>query len=66
VGEGDLRFEASELGAEAVVEAVAERQRPHVGAVDVEAVGIGEARRIAIAGAEDQHDLLAAAQPAAV
>jgi hypothetical protein len=39
-GDRNLALEAGELGTEAVVDAAAERQRAHVGARDVEPVGV--------------------------
>ena len=52
VGEGDLGLEPGERGAEAVVDAVAERDVPgSVRTADVEPVGVGEDTGIAV-GAE--------------
>ena len=56
--EGDLRLEASQVGAEAKVHAVAERQMPIVATIDVEAQRIGEPQRIVVRGSEVQHDQL--------
>src|SRR5689334_11191772 len=53
----DLRFHAREVGAEAEVDAAAEGEVAIVGACDVEAVGIGKARRIAVGGVQHRPDL---------
>src|SRR5262245_57708944 len=57
-GDGDLALDAGELGAEAEMDAAAERQGADVGARDVEAVGVGIGGGIAVGGAEQaQHRL---------
>ena len=51
-GDGDLGFDAGELGAEAEMDAAAERQRADVAARNVEPIGVGIDRGIAVGGAE--------------
>src|ERR1700752_1346193 len=56
--EGHLRLEAREVGAEAVVRPEAEREVAIVAARDVEALGVGEDRLVAIRRAEPADDEL--------
>ena len=51
-GEDQLGFETRELRAEAMMDAAAERHRPDVLAADIERVGIGVLRRIAVGRAQ--------------
>src|SRR5205814_6820735 len=56
--EGDLTLGSGQRGAEAVVDAEAERQVAVVGPPDVEALRIGELGGIAVGGREEQDRLL--------
>ena len=55
-GEDQLGLEAGKLGAQAMVDAAAERHRPDVLAADIEPVGIGILRRIAVGRAQQGDD----------
>jgi hypothetical protein len=61
-GDRNLALDAGELGTEAVVDAAAERQRAHVGARDVEPVGVGVDGGVAIGRTEQAYDRLALGQ----
>ena len=59
VGEGDVRFQPGEGGAETMMDAVAEGNVKIGGAAEVEAVGRGELGWIPVGRAEERHDALA-------
>jgi hypothetical protein len=54
----NLAFNAGQLGADAVMDSPTERHRPHVASGDVESIGVGVDRRVAIGRAEQTHDSL--------
>ena len=54
-----LAFEPGQRRAEAVVDAVAEGEVLDVGPADVDAIGVGEARRVAVGRREQGDDALA-------
>src|SRR5882724_166194 len=56
--DGDLAFHARERRAEAEVDTPAEGDVTVVGPREVQAVGIGELRRVAVSGADEGHDHL--------
>src|ERR1700730_5372903 len=58
-GNGDLAFDAGELGAEAKMDSATERQRADIAAGNVGAVGVGIDRGIAIGGAEQAQNRIA-------
>jgi hypothetical protein len=54
----NLAFDAGQLGADAVMNSPAERQRPHVASGGVETIGVRVDCRVTIGPAEQTHDSL--------
>src|SRR5215469_2872091 len=63
--ECDHCLEPSELGTEAVVNAVAERERSTVVTCQIEPVGIAELLRVAVTRSEEEYKLLPTSNPLA-